>query len=87
MTHPTPSQIRDARQAANLTQVAAGALVYHARRSWQDWELGQRPMDPAVFELLLIKTGQITAPSPPTLPSPGASSPSAPGPSPGTRPR
>lgn len=61
MTKPTPSQIRAARLAVGLTQVAAGALVYHARRAWQDWELGQRPMDQAVFELFLVKTGQATA--------------------------
>lgn len=64
MTKPTPSQIRAARLAVGLTQVEAGALVYHARRSWQDWERGERAMDPAVFELFLIKTGQATAPSP-----------------------
>lgn len=70
MTKPTPAQILAARQAAHLTQAAAGALVYHARRSWQDWERGKRAMDPAVFELFLVKTGQATAPSPGTPPSP-----------------
>lgn len=64
MTKPTKEQIRAARKTANLTQAAAGAMVYHARRAWQDWELGNRAMDPAVFELFLIKTGQATAPSP-----------------------
>ncbi len=88
MTHPTPSQIRDARQAANLTQAAAGALVYHARRAWQDWERGERAMDPAVFELFQIKTGQvravITASYPGALPALSASSPADPAPSHGS---
>lgn len=86
MDKPTKEQIRAARKAAGLTQEAAGAMVHHARRTWQDWELGHRAMDPAVFELFQIKTGQISAPSPQTPPARPSSSPSAP-PQPGrTRP-
>jgi hypothetical protein len=88
MDSPTKEQIRAARKAVNLTQAQAGALVYHARRSWQDWELDKRAMDPAVFELFQIKTGQVRAvviaPSPASPPAPGASSPADPEPSPGS---
>jgi len=67
---------------------AAGALVYHARRAWQDWERGERAMDPAVFELFQIKTGQvravITASYPGALPALSASSPADPAPSHGS---
>lgn len=59
-TAPTPAQVLAARKAAVLTQEQAGALVYHSRRAWQNWELGTRDMDPAVFELFQIKTGQLT---------------------------
>lgn len=66
MDKPTPATIRAARKAAGMTQAEAGALVYHARRSWQDWERGERAMDQAVFELFQIKTGLTTAVSPQT---------------------
>ena len=53
---PTTAAIRAARDAANLTQAEAGALLYCAARTWQDWELGNRRMMPALFELFVIKT-------------------------------
>lgn len=56
---PTPAQVRASRKAAGLTRAEAGAMVYHSRRAWQNWELGARDMDPAVLELFYIKTGQI----------------------------
>lgn len=59
----TPAQVRAAREAAGHTQSQAAALVYRRLRTWQDWE-GGKPIDPAVFELYLIRTGQITAPAP-----------------------
>jgi len=65
---PTPTQVRAARKAAGLTQAEAAALVYHTRRAWQNWELEKREMDPAVFELFQIKTGQIVTASSPVDP-------------------
>ena len=59
MTKTTPDKytIRSARAEAGLTQTQAAALVYHGLRSWQHWEAGERAMQPAIFELFLIKTG------------------------------
>ncbi|ARL77616.1 helix-turn-helix domain-containing protein [Burkholderia pseudomallei] len=55
---PTPAQVRAARDAAGLTQTAAGALVHVDLRSWQRWESGERTMHVAFWELFLIKTGK-----------------------------
>ncbi|KVP75210.1 hypothetical protein WJ96_05485 [Burkholderia ubonensis] len=52
---PTPCEIKLAREAAGLTQTKAAALLYKTCRVWQMWEAG-RPMDPAYWELFLIKT-------------------------------
>ncbi|RQR65547.1 XRE family transcriptional regulator [Burkholderia sp. Bp9125] len=54
--HPAPSAIKAAREAAGLTQSAAAALLYKTTRAWQWWEAGEREMDPALWELFLIKT-------------------------------
>lgn len=56
---PTPAEIRKARQGAGLTQAAAAEKIYKTRRAWENWEGGVAPMDPAWFELFLIKTGQL----------------------------
>jgi DNA-binding transcriptional regulator YiaG len=53
---PTPEQIKQARQAAGLTQLQAAELIYSTRRTWQDWQYGKSPMHPAIWELFLIKT-------------------------------
>lgn len=56
-THsPTPAAVKAARLAAGLTQEQAGSLVGAARRTWQDWERGQRRMQPGLFELFHLKT-------------------------------
>lgn len=47
---PTPEAIKSAREAAGLTQTQAGAVLYCAERTWQDWERGRRVMMPALFE-------------------------------------
>lgn len=47
---PTPAAILAAREAAGLTQEQAGAVLYCAERTWQDWERGRRTMMPALFE-------------------------------------
>ena len=53
--NPPPEEIRDAREAAGLSQTAAGALVHTTCRTWQQWEAGDRRMHPAFFELFSIK--------------------------------
>jgi putative transcriptional regulator len=58
---PLPEQILQARQKAGLTQTEAAALIHKKLRSWQQWEAGDRVMDPALFELFTIKsTGEPT---------------------------
>jgi putative transcriptional regulator len=52
---PTPDEIRTARERAGLTQTEAGLLVHSPLRSWQHWELGERRMHPAFWELFRIK--------------------------------
>ena len=58
-TQPTPTQIKDARQAAGLTQTQAAGIIYKKVLAWQRYESGDRAMDAALYELFLIKTGQI----------------------------
>lgn len=58
--NPTPAAILQAREAAGLSQAEAGALIYAGLRSWQHWEWGTRRMHPAMFELFLKKTGQMS---------------------------
>ena len=60
---PTPLEIRAAREAAGLSQEAAAALIYKTRSAWAQWEAREgasnhRAMDPAFWELFLIKTKQ-----------------------------
>lgn len=55
---PTPQAIRSAREAAGLTQTAAGRLVHSSLRAWQQWEAGARRMHPGLWELFCIKTAQ-----------------------------
>ncbi len=54
---PMPFEIRAAREAAGITQSAAGALVCCQLRTWQQWEAGDRKMHPGLWELFKIKTG------------------------------
>lgn len=54
---PTPVEVKAARLAAGLTQTQAAALVYKTLSGWQRWEQGERDMDPALWELFLIKAG------------------------------
>ena len=58
MNSPLPSDIRAAREAAGLTQTAAGALCHRSLRAWQAVEAGDRTLDPAAWELFLLRTGQ-----------------------------
>ncbi|PSU61762.1 DNA (cytosine-5-)-methyltransferase [Photobacterium phosphoreum] len=45
-----------ARKHLSLTQKEAAAFIKVSQRTWQQWELGQRHMRPAFWELFLIKT-------------------------------
>ena len=55
---PTAEEVRQARQAAGLTQTQAAELLHTSCRVWQQWEAGDRKMHPAFFELFLLKSGQ-----------------------------
>ncbi|HEX5077697.1 MAG TPA: helix-turn-helix domain-containing protein [Geminicoccaceae bacterium] len=56
--NPSPAEIRQARDTAQLTQTQAAEKIGGTLRAWQDYEGGQRRMHPGLFELFLIKTGQ-----------------------------
>jgi putative transcriptional regulator len=55
VNNPTPEQIRQTREKAGLTQTQAAELIYKKLRTWQQWERGDREMDPAFWELFKIK--------------------------------
>lgn len=55
-SNPDPAEIAAARQSAGLTQLQAAELIYRTLRNWQQWEGGERRMDPALWELFRIKT-------------------------------
>jgi len=55
LDRPSPEDVKVARIASGLTQEQAGAAVGVARRTWQDWERGQRRMPPGLFELFGLK--------------------------------
>lgn len=60
LTPPSPVQIKDARKTAGLTQAQAAAVVHAGGyRTWQDWERGETPMQTGLWELFMLKTGQI----------------------------
>ena len=52
---PSPEEIKNARKAAKLTQTQAANLLYVDLRTWQYWEAGKNSMQPAFWELFLIK--------------------------------
>lgn len=54
--NPTPEKIRATRESLRLDYAAAGAIVHSSARAWQSWELGDRRMHPAIWELFQIKT-------------------------------
>jgi len=56
--NPSPEAVRQARQAARLTQTEAAKTVSASMRAWQQWESGERAMPPGLFELFMLKTRQ-----------------------------
>lgn len=55
MSHPSPEQIREARQAAGLSQTEAADLIHSTLRTWQDWEACKARMHPGLWELFTLK--------------------------------
>jgi len=55
LANPAPDDIKSARESANLTQGQSAALIYRTARNWQQWEGGERRMDPALWELFRLK--------------------------------
>lgn len=58
MKHPTPEQIREARQKAGLSIAASAKLVHGSRSAWHRWEDGSRKMPLAAWELFLLKSSK-----------------------------
>ncbi len=56
----TPADLVAYRAAAGLTQAQAAMLVGRTRRNWKQWEWGERPINPAIVELFLYKTGLLS---------------------------
>ncbi len=61
---PSPTDIREARHRAGLTQSQAAALVGVKVRVWRYWEQeddtkGTRHMPQSAWELFLIKSGSV----------------------------
>ena len=55
----TPQEVKDARAAAGLTQAQAAKVIHKQILAWQRYESGDRGMDYALYELFMIKTGQL----------------------------
>jgi DNA-binding transcriptional regulator YiaG len=55
-----PEKVKAARTASGLTQAEAARLVYTSIDNWQNWEQGRNIIARAIYELFLLKTGQIT---------------------------
>lgn len=65
MQNPTPSEIKKLRekmqqdQGLGITsaQDYCAEQLHTSRRAWQQWEVGDRKMHPAFWELVNIKCG------------------------------
>ena len=58
LTPPTTNQISAARENSGLTQLQAAALVHVDIRSWRRWELAERGVNMAAWELFLLRSHQ-----------------------------
>ena len=52
---PAPTDIKEARLNASLTQLQASVLIFVSHRVWQSWENGETAMHPAFFEFFKHK--------------------------------
>jgi len=57
MNPPSRFDIQEARAMALMTQAQCASLVHVDTRTWRKWELGERTMPAAIWELFCIKTG------------------------------
>ena len=57
---PTPAEVKALRNAAKLTQVEFGAIVYSSGTAVLAWESGDRVCPPGTWELLLLYFGRTT---------------------------
>ena len=55
---PTPKQIKEARFRACIPQTKAAIVVGVSLSTWKRWEAGKTAMNPAAYELFLLKTKQ-----------------------------
>jgi len=55
---PSPTEIKQARKDAGLTQTQAAALVGRKLRQWQYWESNNFDMPSPLWELFTIKIKQ-----------------------------
>lgn len=53
---PAPAEILKARETLGLTQKQCADRIHRTLRNWQQFERGERKMDPALWELFCIKT-------------------------------
>ena len=59
---PTPEKIKEARKRSGLTQTQAAEVIHKKLLAWQRYESGDRSMDCALYELFMLKTGQMELP-------------------------
>lgn len=60
MNSPTAEQVAAARKNVGQTQEQAIAMVRgNTAQSWRNWEKGKQQMPLGLWELYLIKTGQV----------------------------
>lgn len=58
MIAPTAAQISAAREQAGRSQQQAADLVHVDIRSWRRWELAERGVNMAAWELFLLRSDQ-----------------------------
>lgn len=55
---PAAHEVRKTRTKHQMTVEEAANLVHATANAWYKWESGNRSMDPARWELFLIKIGE-----------------------------
>ena len=54
---PTPFEVKQARNNAGLSQIAAAELIYCGCSAWEKYERGDAQIHPAAWEIFKLKTG------------------------------